>query len=135
MKWTKYVQIALLLVCVAVFVYFLMAGEAAVGMMLTWAYISLGLALVSALVFPIAGMFSNPKGAIGTLIGLVVAAAAIFGLYSLASDAPMMLPNGDVVDNVSTLKLTDTGLYITYLALIAAFAAILFGELKSAFKK
>ncbi len=135
MKWTKYVQIALLLVCVAVFVYFLMAGEAAVGMMLTWAYIILGLALVSALVFPIAGMFSNPKGAIGTLIGLVVAAAAIFGLFSLASDAPMVLPNGDVVDNVTTLKLTDTGLYIAYLALIASFAAILFGELKSAFKK
>jgi hypothetical protein len=47
----------------------------------------------------------------------------------------MLLPNGDVFDNVATLKLTDTGLYIAYIVLAASFAAILFGELKSAFKK
>lgn len=135
MKWTKYVQLVLLVICVAVFAYFLVQGEAAVGAMLTWAYIILGLALAAAVVFPLVGMFSNPKGAVRTLIGLVVAVAAIFGLYSLASADPMMLPNGDVFDNATTLKLTDTGLYIAYLVLAAAFATILFGELKSAFKK
>ena len=80
-------------------------------------------------------MFSNPKGAIRTLVGLVVAVAAIFGLYSLSSANPMLLPNGDVFDNAATLKLTDTGLYIAYIVLAASFVAILFGELKSAFKK
>lgn len=135
MKWTKYVQLVLMLCGVAVFAYFLFAGEAAVGAMLTWAYIILGLALVSAVVFPLISMFSNPKGAVRTLVGLVVAVAAIFGLYSLSSAAPMLLPNGDVFDNVATLKLTDTGLYIAYIVMAAAFAAILFGELKSVFKK
>ena len=135
MKWTKYVQLVLLVICVAVFAYFLVQGEAAVGAMLTWAYIILGLALAAAVVFPLVGMFSNPKGAVRTLVGLVIAVAAIFGLYSLASADPMMLPNGDVFDNATTLKLTDTGLYIAYLVLAAAFATILFGELKSAFKK
>ena len=135
MKWTKYVQLVLLVICVAVFAYFLVQGEAAVGAMLTWAYIILGLAIATAVVFPLISMFSNPKGAIRTLVGLVVAVAAIFGLYSLASADPMMLPNGDVFDNATTLKLTDTGLYIAYLVLAAAFATILFGELKSAFKK
>ncbi|MBR4037253.1 MAG: hypothetical protein IKJ02_01700 [Tidjanibacter sp.] len=135
MKWTKYVQLVLLVICVAVFAYFLVQGEAAVGAMLTWAYIILGLAIATAVVFPLISMFSNPKGAVRTLVGLVVAVAAIFGLYSLASADPMMLPNGDVFDNATTLKLTDTGLYIAYLVLAAAFAAILFGELKSAFKK
>lgn len=135
MKWTKYVQLVLMLCGVAVFAYFLFAGEAAVGAMLTWAYIILGLALLSAVVFPLISMFSNPKGAVRTLVGLVVAVAAIFGLYSLSSAAPMLLPNGDVFDNVATLKLTDTGLYIAYIVMAAAFAAILFGELKSVFKK
>lgn len=135
MKWTKYVQLVLMLCGVAVFAYFLFAGEAAVGAMLTWAYIILGLAMVSAVVFPLISMFSNPKGAVRTLVGLVVAVAAIFGLYSLSSAAPMLLPNGDVFDNVATLKLTDTGLYIAYIVMAAAFAAILFGELKSVFKK
>lgn len=135
MKWTKYVQLVLLVICVAVFAYFLVQGEAAVGAMLTWAYIILGLAIATAVVFPLISMFSNPKGAVRTLVGLVVAVAAIFGLYSLASADPMMLPNGDVFDNATTLKLTDTGLYIAYLVLAAAFATILFGELKSAFKK
>lgn len=135
MKWTKYVQLVLMLCGVAVFAYFLFAGEAAVGAMLTWAYIILGLALASAVVFPLISMFSNPKGAVRTLVGLVVAVAAIFGLYSLSSAAPMLLPNGDVFDNVATLKLTDTGLYIAYIVMAAAFAAILFGELKSVFKK
>ncbi|MBR2061372.1 MAG: hypothetical protein IJ979_05565 [Tidjanibacter sp.] len=135
MKWTKYVQLVLMLCGVAVFAYFLFAGEAAVGAMLTWAYIILGLALASAVVFPLISMFSNPKGAIRTLVGLVVAVAAIFGLYSLSSASPMLLPNGDVFDNVATLKLTDTGLYIAYIVMAAAFAAILFGELKSVFKK
>lgn len=135
MKWTKYVQLVLLVICVAVFAMFLVQGEAAVGLMLTWAYIILGLALLSAVVFPLISMFSNPKGAVRTLIGLVVIVAAIFGLYSLAGAEPMLLPNGDVFDNVTTLKLTDTGLYIAYLVLAAAFVAILFGELKSAFKK
>lgn len=135
MKWTKYVQLVLMLCGVAVFAYFLFAGEAAVGAMLTWAYIILGLALVSAVVFPLISMFSNPKAAVRTLIGMVVAVAAIFGLYSLAGAEPMLLPNGDVFDNVTTLKLTDTGLYIAYIVLAASFVAILFGELKSAFKK
>ena len=135
MKWTKYVQLVLMLCGVAVFAYFLFAGEAAVGAMLTWAYIILGLALASAVVFPLISMFSNPKGAVRTLVGLVIAVAAIFGLYSLSSAAPMLLPNGDVFDNVATLKLTDTGLYIAYIVMAAAFAAILFGELKSVFKK
>ena len=135
MKWTKYVQLVLLVCGVAVFAYFLFAGEAAVGAMLTWAYIILGLALGSAVVFPVVGMFSNPKAAVRTLVGLVVAVAAIFGLYSLSSANPMLLPNGDVFDNVATLRLTDTGLYIAYIVLAASFAAILFGELKSAFKK
>ncbi|MBO5903275.1 MAG: hypothetical protein J6Q40_04700 [Tidjanibacter sp.] len=135
MKWTKYVQLVLMLCGVAVFAYFVLAGEAAVGAMLVWAYIILGLALGSAVVFPLVSMFSNPKGAIRTLVGLVVAVAAIFGLYSLSSAAPMMLPNGDVIDNVTTLKLTDTGLYIAYIVLAASFVAILYGELKSAFKK
>ena len=135
MKWTKYVQLVLMLCGVAVFAYFVLAGEAAVGAMLVWAYIILGLALGFAVVFPLVSMFSNPKGAIRTLVGLVVAVAAIFGLYSLSSAAPMMLPNGDVIDNVTTLKLTDTGLYIAYIVLAASFVAILYGELKSAFKK
>lgn len=135
MKWTKYVQLVLMLCGVAVFAYFVLAGEAAVGAMLVWAYIILGLALGSAVVFPLVSMFSNPKGAIRTLVGLVVAVAAIFGLYSLSSANPMMLPNGDVIDNATTLKLTDTGLYIAYIVLAASFVAILFGELKSAFKK
>lgn len=135
MKWTKYVQLVLLVCGVAVFAYFILAGEAAVGAMLTWAYIILGLALGSAVVFPVVGMFSNPKAAVRTLVGLVVAVAAIFGLYSLSSAAPMLLPNGDVFDNATTLRLTDTGLYIAYIVLAASFVAILFGELKSAFKK
>lgn len=135
MKWIKYVEYLLLAICVAVFVIFLIQGQAAVGLMLNWMYIILGLALIVAIVFPLIGLFSNPKGALKTLILLVICAGIVFACYAIAGTDPITLSDNTVVDNTFTLKVTDAGLYLAYIAFAGAVLTVIFGEVRNAFLK
>lgn len=152
-KYIKYLSYVLLLLGVAVFIYFAIAsalypepatefpvgtvGNAmGVNVMLIYTYVVFAVALLLSIVFPIAQIVSNPKGAMRTLIGLI-AMIVIFGIsYLLASDAPVPNPaeNG-FFTNPALLKLTDVGLYATYGILAISFVVILWGEIRSALKR
>jgi len=152
-KYIKYLLYVLLALGVAVFAYFVIAsalypepatefpvgtvGNAmGVNVMLVYAYIILAVALILAIFFPIKNIICNPKGAMRTLIGLVMM-IVLFGVsYLLASDAPVPNPaaNG-YFDNPTQLKLVDLGLYSAYAILAAAFLVIIWGEIRSAFKR
>ena len=152
-KYVKYLSYLLLLLGVGVFAYFVIAsvmfpvpstefpvgtvGSAmGVDVMLIYAYIIFAIALVLAIVFPLINIISNPKGAMRTLVGLVVM-IVIFGIsYLCSSDTPVPNPaaNG-YFDNPVTPRLTDVGLYAGYAMFALTLLVILWGEIRSAFKR
>ena len=101
-----------------------------VDLLLYWAYIVLGIALVSVICV---GLYitatTNPKGLIKIGIA-VVAAAALFGIcYLLASGAPAIGYSGATPPTATELKMTDTILNLAYIVGGAAILSIIFGEI------
>ena len=102
---------------------------AATNVLLYWAYIVLGIALVSVICV---GLYvtatTNPKGLIKIGVA-VVAAAALFGIcYLLASGAPAVGYSGATPPTATELKMTDTILNLAYLVGGAALLSIICGE-------
>ena len=97
---------------------------------LNWAYILCGIAIVAAIAFPIARLFSRPKQALKSLIGLVGVAIVVMVAYSLADGTPMDLKGYNGPDNVpSMLILSDTIIYTMYILFVGAILAILGSEI------
>ncbi len=101
-----------------------------VDVLLWWAYIVLGIALVSVICV---GLYitatTNPKGLIKIGIA-VVAAAALFGIcYLLASGAPAIGYSGPTPPSATELKMTDTILNLAYFVGGAAILSIIVGEI------
>ena len=96
--------------------------------LLYWAYIVLGIALVSVICV---GLYitatTNPKGLIK--IGIAVVAAALFGIcYLLASGAPAVGLSSPKLPTATELKMTDTILNLAYLVGGAAILSIIVSE-------
>ena len=97
---------------------------------LNWAYILCGIAIVAAIAFPIARLFSRPKQALKSLIGLVGVAIVVMVAYSLADGTPMDLKGYNGPDNVpSMFILSDTIIYTMYILFVGAVLAILGSEI------
>lgn len=134
MKYIKYIGYAMLGISVLVLILaFFSKGDSGIDLMLYWTYVLLGLTILAALLFPLINIVTNPKGAIRSLIGLVIIAAVLVVSYAVSSDTPIITPVA-TFDNPFTLKFTDMGLYTTYIALGAALLAVLFGEIRAMFK-
>ena len=94
-----------------------------------WAYVVLGIALVSVICV---GLYvtatTNPKGLVK--LGVVlVGAAVLFGIaYLLASGAPAIGFSGPTPPSASELKMTDTILNLAYIIGGAAILSIVCGE-------
>jgi len=102
---------------------------------LIWAFVLFMITLITALVFPLAFLIMNPKQAIRFLIGLGVVAVVIFIAYQLGSDELLNLINYNGPDNVpKTLKMVDTGLFVTYFLALIAVVSILYNEVSKMFK-
>ncbi|MBR4851723.1 MAG: hypothetical protein IKU97_06695 [Tidjanibacter sp.] len=142
MKWVKYVEyvlFAITIVCLASL--FFLPKVAHMGDMhadcewiLWWLYGIVAIGIVAALLSPIKNMITNPKAALKTLIGLVVAVAVIGGCYALSSAAPVPNSAGGFFEDAFELKFTDTVLYLAYLVLGVSILSILAGSFKSAIK-
>ncbi|MFI3331246.1 MAG: hypothetical protein R3Y38_05530 [Rikenellaceae bacterium] len=126
----KYLFLAISVIVVAVF----FAGFADVDAMLFWAYILLGLTVAVVVIAPIVNLISNPKGAVGSLIGVAIV-ALVFGVaYALASDAPVVNSAGGFFENPTELKLSDMGLYATYFVLASTILVVIGGEIRNTLK-
>lgn len=151
-KYIKILSYVLLVAGVGAFVYFLVASlvntdpypeymaaskGAAQGtsVMLVYTYILFGLTILASILFPIINIIKNPKGSMRSLIGILAMVVVLGISYLVSSSEPMTLSDNTIVDNATTLKLADMGLYAAYIMLIAVFAVILFGEIKNALKK
>ena len=103
--------------------------EGAVTMLLNWAYVMLGLALVSVLCVGLyVSAVTNPKSLITIGIVIVGAVVVVLVAYLLASGSQPLAYNGPE-PSAGELKLTDTVLNLTYGLGIAAILAIIAGEI------
>ena len=137
-KYAKIFKIVLwvlmiLSVCVLVWGFFtgFEANDgAATNVLLYWAYIVLGIAILAVVCL---GLYitatTNPKGLIK--IGIAVAGAAVlFGIcYLLASGAPAVGYSGAVPPTATELKMTDTILNMAYIVGGLAILSIIAGEI------
>ncbi len=105
------------------------------GVMLVYTYILIGVAIIVALIFPLVSIVKNPKGSMRSLLGLLLMVVVLGIGFLLSKSNPVPNSGGGYFEDAATLKLTDTGLYATYIMMVVAFGVILFGEIKNAIKK
>ena len=73
--------------------------------------------VVGALLKFFAGLKDNPKGAVKTLVALVLFAGVIVVCYGMASEEALTMADGSQFTDVTWLKLTDMMLYVMYFLL------------------
>ena len=143
-KIFKWVCWALLIVSVGLLVFafpkFGGAGEeGAVTLMLNWAYIMLGIAIVLILCIALfidirknaTSLEDNPvvKRPVKTILYVIAIVAALLCAYFFAKGAPAMGYTAPTPPTDSELKLTDTVLNLTYILGAGAILAIIVGEI------
>lgn len=98
-----------------------------IDVMLYWAYVLIGVALVSwVIVGGIVMAKDNPKSLLTVALGVVALAIVCLVAYLIASGS--VIPGRN--DSASTLKLTDTVLNLIYLLGGLTIAAIVVGEVR-----
>lgn len=105
------------------------------NLMLGWSFAMILLTIALTIIMPLVAVFQNPKSAVRSLIGLGVIVVVFLVSYALASDEPIKLANGNIIDNSFELKFSDMALYATYIAFAGVILSILYGELYKVFKK
>ena len=65
-------------------------------------------------------------------LGIMIVILAV--TYFFSSTTPVQIPD-QVISNPFVLRVTDMGLYTTYIMIVAAFLAIIYGEVRGAFNK
>lgn len=98
--------------------------------LLNWAYILCGIAVLSALIFPVARLVTRPKQAMKSFLGLVVIVILVLIAYAMADGTPMKIIGYNGPDNVpSMLIFSDTIIYTMYFLFAGAILAILGTEI------
>jgi len=125
-KFIKYLSYILLGLAVVITIAFFTNKEGMIDTFLGYAYLLFGVALVLALGLPLLQMISNPKSLKKVLYSLILVVVVVGIAYTLASGDPLATTL-DKEPTASTLKITDTGLIITYLLFAASVTAIIAG--------
>ena len=98
--------------------------------LLNWAYLLFGIAIIAAVIFPIARLFTRPKQAMKSFIGLAFVVILVLIAYAMADGTPMKIIGYNGPDNVpSMLILSDTIIYTMYFLFAGAVLAILGTEI------
>lgn len=133
MKYLSVIRYILLVVSFLVVALFFTGTITQVDTMLNWAYLLLGISIALALLMPAFNFAKNPKGAVRSLLGLVVVVVVLAVAYSMSDATPIVTPAA-TYDNEVALRLSDTGLFTTYFAFGAAIISIVFLEVYNMFK-
>lgn len=136
MKLVKYLSYLLLAVSAVLIVLFYAQGtpESMVSTILGWAYILLGIALVSMLVLPVF-FRSGKKTQKSTIIAAAIFAVVVILAVVTSSSAPLEGVTTSVEPSASDLKFTDGAVMSAGLLIGVAFVAIIVGSLKGMFNK
>ncbi len=104
------------------------------GMLINWCYILLGIAAVSAIIFPVITMAQNPKNAKNALIG-IVGLAVVFAIgYAMAGNEEVFDASAKLLADESTSQLSEAGLNAFYILGVGAIGVIIFSEVSKIFK-
>lgn len=136
MKLVKYLSYLLLAVSAVLVIAFYAMGtpESMVSTILGWAYVLLGLALVSMLVLPL--FFRDGKKTNkSTLVAYGIFAVVVLVAVLFSSDAPLEGVTTSVEPSAMDLKFTDGGVMAAGLLIAVSFVAIIVGSLKNMFSK
>ena len=136
MKLVKYLSYLLLVVSAVLIIAFYAMGtpETMVSTILGWAYILIGLAIVSMIVLPL--FFRDGKKMNkSTLLAYGIFAVVVIVAVVFSSDAPLEGVTTSVEPSASDLKFTDGGVMAAGLLIAISFVAILVGSLKNLFSK
>ena len=139
-KVVKIVEWVLLALSVAVILYGFIAGfEAngakAVDVMLYWAYALVVVALLAILILGVGASAARSKRSAIVIAGVLVGACALVAIaYVLAPGTEAIGLVGEQ-PSAGTLKLTDTVMILTYVAVIAAVISILVSAVVNAIRK
>lgn len=111
----------------------------AAGPYLTYAYVLAFIALASVVVFSIVNVFVNPANLKFILIGVGGLVVIALVSYLLSSDTPLNFTSKEVADlynkDTTTLKWTDTGLYVAYALFGISIIGMLLTEVRDFFKR
>ena len=136
MKLVKYLSYLLLAVSAVLVIAFYAMGtpESMVSTVLGWAYVLLGLALVSMLILPL--FFRDGKKTNkSTLVAYGIFAVVVLVAVLFSSDAPLEGVTTSVEPSATDLKFTDGGVMAAGLLIAVSFVAIIVGSLKNMFSK
>lgn len=125
-KFAKYLLYVLFAVSLVFIVGFFIDQDAVLDSFLYYAYILVGIAILSIVILPLLSLGNNPKGLKRLLMTVVLAVVFVGVSYALASSDPLVVKI-NVEANENTLKLTDAGLILTYILSVGAFIAIISG--------
>ncbi|MDE5677802.1 MAG: hypothetical protein K2G02_03710 [Phocaeicola sp.] len=88
--------------------------------------ICVAVTIIGALAQFVSGLKDNPKGAMKSLLGLILFVAVLIVAYAMSSDAPLQMASGEIFTDAMLLKLSDMMIYSIYaLASIATIATVL----------
>ena len=73
----------------------------------------------------VSGLKDDPKGAVKSILAVVLFAAVLGGTYAIGSAEPITMGDGKVFEDASMLKITDMMIYSIYLLLTVAGVATL----------
>ena len=111
-------------------------GNSSVNTIMGGIYGMMGLALLSLfIIIFIVSSINNPMSLVKLVIGLVVLCVIIGGAYMLAPGTELVEFHGDVPPTAGDLKLTDTVLYLAYLAFGATLVALVTSWIVGAVRK
>lgn len=143
-KILKIVTIVMFAITVVILGFFIFGGEVPdqvyttpvyAASLLNWAYILFIIAVAAAVIFPITRLFTRPKQAMKSFIGLAVLVVVVLIAYAMADGTPMNIIGYTGADNVpSRLIFSDTIIYTMYIlfggAIIAIFATELLRKIR-----
>ncbi len=142
MKFVPYIKHILLVLCLIVFVVAMVSYDSSNPEEITTGLDTLFLVstmlivftIVAALAMPLVNVLQNPKSAIRSFAGLALVALMFIVAYALASEEPITLASGKILDNASELKFADTALYSMYIAFGGVILSIVGTEIYKIFK-
>ena len=104
------------------------------GLLITWCYVLIGIAVVATLGFSLLGMATNPKKAKSALIGVGVLVVICAVAYFMSSNEVHSNIDGDILADAGTSKLSEGGLIAFYILAVVAIGSIVFAEVSKMFK-
>jgi len=135
MKVIKYIEYALLILSLILFIVAFSVIETVDSPMLNvflgWTYLLIAAALIFTLGFPLANAFKDKKS-LKKLVALIVAVVVIFGGAYLI--APGNAIEVNTATTAGTFKFADAALYICYLFVAGALVSLIWSAIRKATK-